>query len=144
MRQNHHTFQRIFSAPFEVNFGAFFGPLAFAILLVLLGFLDSRPLFWPFLDGFLNVHLVADLRWIQRRLSHRFRASSWLGLPLELTYMFVRFERSLLRRDSVCRLTRHLNGNIPYCSFPWEYRPLIQSVVAWGIRRSEQRDLAFV
>jgi hypothetical protein len=107
-------------------------------------FLDSRPLFWPFLDGFLNVHLVADLRWIQRRLSHRFRASSWLGLPLELTYMFVRFERSLLRRDSVCRLTRHLNGNIPYCSFPWEYRPLIQSVVAWGIRRSEQRDLAFV
>jgi hypothetical protein len=38
VRQNHHTFQRIFSAPFEVNFGAFFGPLAFAILLVLLGF----------------------------------------------------------------------------------------------------------
>jgi hypothetical protein len=32
----------------------------------------------PFVqDVNLNVHLVADLRWIQRRLSHQFRARFW-------------------------------------------------------------------
>jgi hypothetical protein len=73
----------------EPNFYLFFGPLAFAILLVLLGFLRLEGRFWAVLRRLLYVHLVADLRWIQRRLSHRFRASSWLGLPLEIAYMFV-------------------------------------------------------
>jgi hypothetical protein len=68
-----------FLAPFwGVNFGPFFGPFGIANLLVLLGFCVPRVVFGPFLDGFLNVYLVAELRWIQRRLSHRFRAADGL------------------------------------------------------------------
>jgi hypothetical protein len=78
-----------FGALLEPNFEPFFGPFRALNFPVLLGFCVPRVVFEPVLDRLLRVHLVADLRWIQRRLSHRFWASSWLGLPLEIAYMFV-------------------------------------------------------